>query len=64
VLAWTSLLAGIHIATGVVWLVFFAWLVARVRGAVGRPRVRRALDRVTGCVLVAFGLRVATTGAR
>jgi RhtB (resistance to homoserine/threonine) family protein len=64
VLAWTSLLAGIHIATGVVWLVFFAWLVARVRATVARPRVRRALDRVTGCVLVGFGLRVATTGTR
>ena len=60
VLAWTTLLAGIHIATGVVWLVFYAWLVARVRDVVGRPRVRVALDRVTGTVLVAFGLRVAS----
>ena len=59
VLAWTTLLAGIHIATGVVWLVFYAWLVARVRAVVGRPRVRVALDRVTGTVLVALGLRVA-----
>jgi threonine/homoserine/homoserine lactone efflux protein len=59
VLAWTLLLAAIHIATGVVWLAFYAWLVARARAVVGRPRVRRALDRVTGTVLVALGVRVA-----
>ena len=60
VLAWTTLLAGIHIATGVVWLVFFAWLVARARDVLGRPRLRRTLDRVTGCVLVGLGVRVAS----
>ena len=60
VLLWTSVLAAIHIAMGVVWLVFFAWLVARARDAVSRPRVRRVVDRVTGTVLVALGLRVAT----
>jgi threonine/homoserine/homoserine lactone efflux protein len=59
VLAWTALLAAIHIAMGIVWLAFYAWLVARVRGVAGRPRVRRSLDRVTGCVLVGLGLRVA-----
>jgi RhtB (resistance to homoserine/threonine) family protein len=63
VLLWTSLLAAIHIAMSVVWLVFFAWLVARARDAVARPRVRRVLDRVTGTVLVALGLRVATSRA-
>jgi threonine/homoserine/homoserine lactone efflux protein len=59
VLGWTLGLAAIHIATGVVWLAFYAWLVARARMVVGRPRVRRTLDRVTGAVLVGLGLRVA-----
>ena len=59
VLGWTLLLAAIHIATGVVWLAFYAWLVARARAVVGRPRVRRTLDRLTGTVLVGLGIRVA-----
>jgi threonine/homoserine/homoserine lactone efflux protein len=59
VLAWTLLLASIHLATGVVWLAFYAWLVARMRAVVGRPRVRRSLECVTGTILVALGLRVA-----
>jgi RhtB (resistance to homoserine/threonine) family protein len=63
VLLWTSWLAAIHIAMGVAWLAVFAWLVARAAHALSRPRVRRALDRVTGTVLVALGLRVAS-GAR
>jgi threonine/homoserine/homoserine lactone efflux protein len=39
-----------------------AWLclVARTSGALRRPVVRRALDAVTGVVLVAFGFRLAT----
>jgi threonine/homoserine/homoserine lactone efflux protein len=39
-----------------VWLAF----VARAGGALRAPSVRRALDVVTGVVLVAFGLRLAT----
>ena len=34
--------------------------VARAGNVLRRPRVRRALDLVTGLVLVAFGLRLAT----
>jgi threonine/homoserine/homoserine lactone efflux protein len=39
-----------------------AWLslVARTSGALRRPAIRRALDAVTGVVLVAFGFRLAT----
>jgi threonine/homoserine/homoserine lactone efflux protein len=39
-----------------------AWLslVARTSGALRRPVIRRALDTVTGVVLVAFGFRLAT----
>jgi len=42
-----------------VWLSGYAWLVARAGTVLRRPRVRRAIDAVTGTVLVAFGLRVA-----
>jgi len=43
------------------WLVLWAWLVSRAGRTLSRPRWRAALERVTGCVLVALGLRLATT---
>jgi threonine/homoserine/homoserine lactone efflux protein len=61
VLALTAVFVAIHIALGIVWLVFWGWLVARASGALARPRWRAALERVTGGVLVALGLRLATT---
>ncbi|MFI6792547.1 LysE family translocator [Nonomuraea sp. NPDC050383] len=53
------LLAGVHVTEGLVWstvLVGFATLMA---GVLRTPRVRRVLDRVTGVVIVGFGLRLA-----
>jgi threonine/homoserine/homoserine lactone efflux protein len=45
------------------WLSGYAWAVARAGDVLRRPRIRRALDRVTGVVLVAFGLRLAAENA-
>jgi threonine/homoserine/homoserine lactone efflux protein len=44
----------------VVWLAAYAAVVARAGGVLRRPAVRRLLDAVTGVVLVALGLRLAT----
>jgi len=52
-------LGALFCAMGAVWLTGYALLVARARGFVLRPRVRWALDLVTGTVLVAFGARLA-----
>ena len=41
------------------WLTAYALVVSRARGVIMSPRVRRALDRVTGIALVAFGVRLA-----
>jgi threonine/homoserine/homoserine lactone efflux protein len=41
------------------WLAAYSLAVARVRRVFERERVRRALDAVTGAVLVALGLRLA-----
>jgi threonine/homoserine/homoserine lactone efflux protein len=43
------------------WLSLYAVVVERAGAVLRRPRVRRWLDAVTGTVLVALGLRVATT---
>jgi threonine/homoserine/homoserine lactone efflux protein len=42
------------------WLTGYAFLVARAGDFLRRSRVRAWLDRVTGAVLVALGLRLAT----
>jgi threonine/homoserine/homoserine lactone efflux protein len=46
-----------------VWLTAYSVAVARIGGVLRRPRVRRALDAVTGAVLVGLGLRLATERA-
>jgi threonine/homoserine/homoserine lactone efflux protein len=42
-----------------VWLVGYAIAVARAGAVLQRPAIRRAIDGVTGAVLVAFGVRLA-----
>ena len=42
-----------------VWLAGYALVVARAGGVLQRPAIRRAIDGVTGTVLVAFGVRLA-----
>jgi len=55
----SMLLACVHIALGIVWLSLYAWLLDRAVEAFKGSRVRRALDALTGTVLVGLGLRLA-----
>jgi threonine/homoserine/homoserine lactone efflux protein len=41
------------------WLSAYSLVAARARKAFARPRIRRSLDVLTGCVLVGLGLRLA-----
>jgi len=52
-------MAGVHIALGVVWLSAYAWLLDRAVATFRSSRLRRALDTLTGVVLVGLGIRVA-----
>jgi threonine/homoserine/homoserine lactone efflux protein len=54
-----GLLGGFHCVVGILWLTLYAHLVGRLHLVLGRDRVRRRLERLTGVVLVALGLRVA-----
>lgn len=59
VLPQIAFLAGVHIVVGLIWMTLYAHLVARAHRTLTRTDVRRWLERVTGTVLIAFGLRVA-----
>ena len=50
----------LYSALTLTWLSGYAVAVARAGEVLRRERVRRALDAVTGAVLVAFGIRLAT----
>ncbi|MCO8269694.1 LysE family translocator [Actinoplanes sp. TRM 88003] len=54
------LLAGVHVALGLLWSTVLVATARRLRTLLSRPRARRLLDRVTGVVIVAFGVRLAT----
>lgn len=54
------LLLGVVFATmTLAWLTGYAFVVARAGEVLRRPRIRRALDSLTGAALVALGVRVA-----
>jgi threonine/homoserine/homoserine lactone efflux protein len=58
-----ALLVLIHAALTWGWLSGYAYLLTRARTLFERTRVRRALDRVTGVVLIGFAVRLATEPA-
>ncbi len=59
VLAKSLLLAAIHGAMGLLWLSWYAYMVTKAGDVLRRPSMKRILDRVTGVVLIALGLRLA-----
>ena len=59
VLARSLVLAGVHVVIGLIWLVSYAYFFSRVSDVLRRPRMRRALEGVTGALLIGFGGRLA-----
>ena len=59
VLAMSLLLASIHAALSLVWLSGYGSAVARAGDVLRRGRARRALDALSGLVLVGLGVRLA-----
>jgi RhtB (resistance to homoserine/threonine) family protein len=52
-------LGGLFVALGLLWLSAYSLIASAAAGVLARPRVRAALDRITGTVLVALGVRLA-----
>jgi threonine/homoserine/homoserine lactone efflux protein len=61
VLLVSLLLTAIAAAASLAWLSVYATVVPRAGDVLRRPRVRRALDRATGAVLIGLGVRLALT---
>jgi RhtB (resistance to homoserine/threonine) family protein len=59
VLRKSLLLAGIHYAESIAWLVLVSMAIDRTRRLVLRSAVRRWLDGLCGALLVGFGVRLA-----
>lgn len=59
--AWAmTLLVLLHTALTVAWLGSYVCLLSKAGRVLEKPRVRRALGRTTGAVLIGFGVWVAT----
>ncbi|MFE1442656.1 LysE family translocator [Streptomyces sp. NPDC058739] len=60
--AWAmTLLVLLHVVLSVAWLGACVLLLDRAGPVLNGPRTRRALGRITGAVLIGFGLAVATS---
>lgn len=59
VAGYTFLLASIHVALSVLWFALLIGASAPLGRVLRRPAVVRALDRLTGCVFVGFGVKLA-----
>ncbi|MBC6460125.1 LysE family translocator [Actinomadura sp. HBU206391] len=55
------LLTGVHILLGLTWSALLIVFARVLRGWLQRPQARRVLDRITGTVIVGFGLRLAAS---
>ncbi|MBW5485340.1 LysE family translocator [Streptomyces bambusae] len=58
-----GLLVLVHVLLTLLWLGSYVYVLSRAQRLFARPGVRRALDRITGVVLIAFGVRVATAAS-
>lgn len=58
-----TLLVVLHVVITTAWLGGYVYLISRARPFFESPRVRRALDRITGVVLIGFGVSIAAESA-
>ncbi|WP_395358345.1 LysE family translocator [Streptomyces sp. YH02] len=56
-----TVLVLIHAALTLVWLGSYVLVLAKASAFFEKPGVRRAMDRITGVVLIGFGIKVATS---
>jgi len=59
VVTFSLLLAGIQVLLTLTWFSLLIMMTAPLGAFLSRPRTVKILDRITGCVFVAFGLKLA-----
>jgi threonine/homoserine/homoserine lactone efflux protein len=59
--AWSFMLAAIHVLLALAWFAVLIGAIDRARAMLRRPGVVRILDRLTGCVFVGFGVKLAVS---
>ena len=64
VLGKSMLLAGVHSAEVILWYSVVTLFVARLRGWIHRPQVKRSIEATTGVIMIALGVRLAMERAR
>ncbi len=55
-----TLLVLLHVVLVLIWLTSYVCAISQARSVFERPQVRRAVGRITGVVLIGFGVQVAT----
>lgn len=58
VISFTALLAAIHAAMGILWFLALVLATRPLSAFLKQPAVTRAMDGITGAVLIGFGLRL------
>ncbi len=64
VAAYSFFLAALHVVLTLIWFAVLIAATAPLSGFLRRPTAMRTLDRLTGGVFVAFGLKLAASSAR
>lgn len=64
VAGYSFFLASLHVLLSLVWFAILIGAATPLAGWLRRPAAIKALDRLTGGVLVAFGVRLAVSGLR
>lgn len=59
VVAYTFGLAAIHVVVGAVWFALLIGVTAPLGRVLRRPAFMKTMDRLTGCVFIAFGAKLA-----
>jgi len=59
VVAFSALLTAVHVALTALWFALLVALTAPLGRWLRRPATMRALDRLTGCVFIGFGVKLA-----
>lgn len=54
----TMFLASIQFVIGISWLIMLSFFVSHIKSYVEKPSIKRALDTLSGGILIAFGIKI------